>query len=116
MAVPLLDQPVTRWSCPNCDVTDATRGLLPNRYHTCAGLHMLTAPLVREGTRCKVEATEREDYLNGEVQATGDDGRVYMNVRTTRDDGDDLAVNAGLATGSLAEAFALGAGQIGFGS
>ena len=115
MAVPLLDQPVTRWACPNCATTDTTRGLTPNRYHTCAGLHMLTAPLVREGVRCKVTATEREDYLGDEVQATGDDGIVYMNVRTTRDDGEDLAVNAGLATGSLADAFAAGAGTVGFG-
>ena len=94
----VLLQPVTRWECPNCDVTDTTRGLVQNRFHTCAGLHMLTAPLVPAGTRCKVEAEERADYLNGETQATGDDGKPYMAVRTTRDDGEDLAVNAGLAT------------------
>jgi hypothetical protein len=96
MTAPLLEL-VTRWYCPNCDVTDVTRGLCPNRYHTCAGLHMLTAPLIREGSRCKVTAEERADYLNGEIQRTGDDGKPYMAVRTTRDDGDDLAVNAGLA-------------------
>ena len=96
--VPLLTV-TEEWCCPNCDVTDVTRGLPANaaRFHTCAGLHMLTAPLVRAGTRVKVEAEERADYLNGEIQATGDDGKPYMAVRTTRDDGDDLAVNAGLA-------------------
>ena len=104
LAVPLLSQPVTRWMCPNCDVTDVTRGLCPNRFHTCAGLHMLTAPLVREGLRAKVEAGEREDFLRGEIQATGDDGKPYMNVRTTYADHDDLAVNAGLATGKLSDA------------
>jgi hypothetical protein len=98
MSVPLLDQVITRWECPNCDMTDVTRGLVPNRYHTCAGLHMLTAPLVRAGTRCKVEAGERADYLNGDEQARGDDGKPYMNVRVTRQDGEDLLVNAGLAT------------------
>jgi hypothetical protein len=98
VTVPLLTT-VTRWECPNCDVTDVTRGLRPNRFHTCAGLHMLTAPLVRAGTRCKVEAEERQDYLAGEIQAAGDDGRPYMAVRTTRDGGEDLAVNAGLAKG-----------------
>jgi hypothetical protein len=98
--VPLLEI-VTRWSCPNCTVTDVTRGPVPNRYHTCAGLHMLTAPLVRAGTRCKVEAAEREDYLNGDHQATGDDGKPYMNVRLTREDGEDLWVNAGLATAEM---------------
>jgi len=94
---PLLDQPVTRWACPNCDVTDVTLGLVPNRFHTCAGLHMLTAPLVRAGLKCKVTAEERADYLGTEVQAAGDDGKPYMAVRTTRSDGDDLLVNAGLA-------------------
>ena len=104
MGVPLL-RAVTRWECPNCDVTDATGPLPPNasRFHTCAGLHMLTAPLVRAGTSCKVEAEERADYLNGEVQAMGDDGRPYMAVRTTRDDGDDLVVNAGLAQARLGD-------------
>jgi hypothetical protein len=100
--VPLLHA-VTRWECPNCDVTDATAPLPPgsSRFHTCAGLHSLTAPLVRAGTRCKVTAEERADYLGGEIQATGDDGRPYMAVRTTRDDGDDLLVNAGLAKAVL---------------
>jgi hypothetical protein len=96
---PVLLETVTRWECPNCDVTDVTRGITPNRFHTCAGLHMLSAPLVRAGTGCKVEAEERQDYLGREVQATGDDGRPYMAVRTTRGDGEDLAVNAGLARG-----------------
>jgi hypothetical protein len=98
MPVPL---EMTRWECPNCDVTDVTFGPCPNRFHTCAGLHMLAAPLVREGTRAKVEAEERADYLRDETQATGDDGKPYMAVRTTRDDGEDLAVNSGLATANL---------------
>lgn len=97
MQAPLLQNPV-RWVCPNCDVTEVTQGLVPNRFHTCAGLHMLIAPLVREGIKCKVTAEEREEYLGTEIQRTGDDGKPYMAVRTTRDDGEDLAVNAGLAT------------------
>lgn len=100
--VPLLD-PWQAWECPNCDVTDRTRPLPPgsSRYHTCSGLHMLTAPLVRAGVKAKVEAAVRDDYLNGDQQATGDDGRPYMNVRTTYDDHDDLLVNAGLATAEM---------------
>lgn len=87
------------WECPNCHLTERTRPLPPNasRFHTCPKLHMLTAPLVRAGTSCKVVAEERADYLGTEVQAMGDDGKPYMAIRTTRDDGDDLAVNAGLA-------------------
>lgn len=101
-SVPLLHA-YDNWECPNCQVTDRTPALPPGttRYHTCPGLHMLTAPLVRTGTRCKVEAEERADYLNGEIQAAGDDGKPYMAVRTTRDDGEDLLVNAGLARGRL---------------
>jgi hypothetical protein len=92
-----VDTLVTYWVCPNCPVTDVTYGLYPNRFHQCRGLHNLTAPLVRAGLRCKVTAEERADYLGTEIQATGDDGKPYMAVRTTRYDGEDLAVNAGLA-------------------
>ena len=104
MGIPLLTA-TTRWSCPNCDAEEVTPALPPNaaRFHTCAGLHQLSAPLVRAGTRCKVEAEERADYLGGEIQATGDDGKPYMAVRTTRDDGDDLLVNAGLARSRLGD-------------
>jgi len=95
------------WECPNCDVTDHTPALPPgaSRFHTCAGLHMLTAPLVRAGTRCKVEAEERADYLGDEIQDKGDDGKPYMAIRVTREDGDDLAVNAGLAQARLGQFF-----------
>jgi hypothetical protein len=89
----------TDWYCPNCSTAERTLPLPPNaaRFHTCPGLHMLTAPLIRAGTSVKVEAEERADFLGGETQATGDDGKPYMAVRTTRDDGDDLLVNPGVA-------------------
>jgi hypothetical protein len=87
------------WECPNCDTT-AVSAVPP--YHQCGGLHGLAAPLVRAGIRAKVTAEERADYLNGDEQARGDDGKPYMAVRVTRDDGEDLTVNAGLATARLA--------------
>lgn len=99
MYVPLLDRP-DRWYCPNCACTDVTPPLPAgsSRYHPCPGLHGLNAPLVREGADVKVHAVEREDYLNGDLQATGDDGRAYMAVRTERPDGsNDITVFAGLA-------------------
>jgi hypothetical protein len=98
----LLRQAYQDWSCSNCTMTERTPALPPNaaRFHTCPGLHMLTAPLVRTGSDCTVTAAEREDYLGGETQATGDDGRPYMAVTTTWADGHtDLAVCAGLAHG-----------------
>jgi hypothetical protein len=96
--IPLFNRP-DEWACPNCDVTSVTAPLPAgqSRYHVCAGLHGLNAPLVRKGMHVKVEAEERQDYLNGDLQATGDNGKVYMAVRVTREDGDDVTVNAGLA-------------------
>lgn len=102
--VPLLVT-FTDWYCPNCGITlsapEPPAGQV--KFHVCGSLHGLTAPLIRAGIRCKVEAEERADYLNGEIQATGDDGRPYMAVRTTRDDGEDLIVNAGLAQARLGD-------------
>lgn len=98
MPVPLLTT-VTAWACPNCPVTEITHGPVPNRFHTCAGLHMLTAPLVPAGTRCKVEAMVREDYAGREQGLRYDqDRRPIMSVVTTRDDGQDTAVFAPAAT------------------
>lgn len=88
------------WRCPNCGLEEITRPLPPNavRFHPCPRLHMLKAPLVLAGTDCKVEAIEREDYLGGEVQRTGDDGKPYGGVRTVRADGsNDFAAYAPLA-------------------
>lgn len=101
MEVPLLQAPYEDWYCPNCGLTERVAMLPPgsSRFHTCPQLHMLTAPLVRAGISAKVEAEERADYLGSEIQATGDDGKPYMAVRVTRNDGDDLMVNAGLARG-----------------
>lgn len=100
--VPLLEA-FTSWCCPNCPAAETTPALPPNasRYHSCPGLHGLSAPLIRAGTRCKVTAEERQEYLGDDLQAMGDDGKVYMAVRTTRDDGEDLLVNAGLARAEL---------------
>lgn len=103
MNVPLLIPPFEDWWCPNCGINERIAGLPPNagRYHTCPRLHMLTAPLIRAGVYAKVEAEERADYLGREIQETGDDGKPYMAVRTTRNDGDDLMVNAPTAQARL---------------
>lgn len=91
----LLPVPEQRWYCPNCPALDVTHEALPHtRFHTCAGLKGLTAPMVPVGTRCKVEAVEREDYVGREVVQTDGDGRPVMAVVTTRDDGNDVAVLA----------------------
>jgi hypothetical protein len=93
------------WGCPNCHATERVSPPLPPnavRFHTCPKLHMLTAPLVVEGSDCKIVAVEREDWLGREEQRTGDDGKPYMAVTTERADGStDAAVFAPVATGRL---------------
>lgn len=84
----------TGWVCPNCTFTRLTPTAVQHTViHNCAGLGGLIAPLVRAGTKCKVDAIEREDYLNGEQVGT------IMAVRTTRDDGIDALVFAPVAQG-----------------
>lgn len=81
------------WGCPNCWVTERTRPHPPNatRFHPCAGLHGLTAPMIRAGVDCAVIAVPRGDYLNGAEQRTGDDGKPYMSVITKYADGSNDA-------------------------
>lgn len=94
-SLPLLEPPVTRWECPNCPAEDVTSEAQPHtRFHICAGLAGLNAPMVPAGTKAKVVAHEREDYIGREdVQFDGNQ-RPVMSVTTTRDDGEDLAVYA----------------------
>jgi hypothetical protein len=105
MSIPILAVPETRWECPNCTHTEITQVAGPHtRFHPCRGLSgALTAPMVRAGTRAKVEARAREDYLGadeGHAQVDGD-GRPVMSIVTTRDDGQDCAVLAPTAVGSV---------------
>lgn len=94
MEIPILS-PEQRWACPNCTATDVTHESQPHtRFHSCRGLKGLSAPFVPAGTRCKVEAVEREDYVGKEVVTTDGEGRPVMAVETTRDDGNDVAVFA----------------------
>lgn len=92
--VPLLNAE-RRWACPNCDFTDVTwRPDQHSRFHSCRGLRGLSAPMIPAGTKAKVEAMDRGDYLNGELAHRDGDGNVVMSVVTTRDDGQDCAVYA----------------------
>ena len=102
MTVPILTPPVRDWYCPNCGLTDQTREARPHtRMHTCAKLRGLTYPMVPAGVAAKVEAREREDYVGTEKVQTDEDGRPVMSVVTTRDNGQDTAVYAPVATGGV---------------
>lgn len=86
------------WECPNCLLEYRTDRFLPNRFHPCPRLRGITAPMVRAGVSAKVEVREREDYVGTERVTTDDEGRPVMSVVTTRDDGQDVAVFAPVAT------------------
>ena len=91
----ILQPPIKRWVCPNCDQTHVTREQQPHSaFHSCAGLKGMTAPFIEEGVSAKVEAREREDYVGRERVQTNEDNRPIMSVVTTRDDGTDAVVFA----------------------
>jgi hypothetical protein len=50
--------------------------------------------MVVEGTACKVEARERDDYIGTEDVQYDGDGRPVAQVITTRDEGTDVIVFA----------------------
>ena len=94
MTIPLLSTEVF-WTCPNCAFekrTTETRPHLP--MHPCAGLRSgLMAPMIRAGTKAKVTAVEREDYL-GKESVRLHRGRPIMALVTTKDNGEDRIVFA----------------------
>lgn len=92
------------WTCPNCTIAAVTRRPeAPIPFHACKGLNGLNAPLVPDGTRCKVQTIEREDYIGREVVRTDGEGRPVMSVVTTRDDGTDCVIYAPTATAGAME-------------
>lgn len=88
----------TEWECPNCTVTDVTDGPVTGvRFHNCAGLGGLSAPLVdkaKVGSGVQVTAEVREDYIGNEKGLTYDEnGQPIMAVVTEYSDGrNDAAV------------------------
>lgn len=97
--------PQHRWECPNCKLEDVTHEAQPHtRFHACAGLQGLTAPMVPAGTRAKVTAVEREDYIGQEDVQLSPDGRPVMSVVTEREDGsNDVTVFAPIARARVKE-------------
>lgn len=94
----LLLNTIRHWTCPNCGLAATTNEPKPHtKFHTCPKLRGLTAPMVPAGTKAKVVAHEREDYVGGERVQTDEAGRPVMSIVTTRDNGQDVAVLAPLA-------------------
>ena len=90
----------TDWTCPNCDYVRRTAVAGQHAVvHKCNGLHGLIAPMVRAGTKCKIEVKYREDYVGSEIVAMDPENRPVMAIVTTRDDGQDCRVLAPVAVG-----------------
>lgn len=105
MAGVILQPPRRDWYCPECGLTDSTVEALPHtRFHACAKLRGLTAPMLPKGVAAKLEVKEREDYVGDEhVQLDPERGRPVMSIVTTRDDGQDVTVFAPLAVARVKE-------------
>lgn len=103
MALTLLQLPERHWECPNCTQCARTQGHARTPFHRCKGLRGLNAPLVPEGTVCKVETVERGDWVGTEMVQTDGEGRPVMAITTTRDDGVDCTVLAPCATATTKE-------------
>jgi hypothetical protein len=100
--ISILAMPEKHWVCPNCDVTQVTREPRPHTpFHPCAGLCGLTAPFVEEGEQCDIRAVDREDYIGREQVQFDAEGRAKMAVITTRNDGQDVAVLAPVASAEM---------------
>lgn len=86
---------MTEWYCPNCHQRGMTRETRPHsRYHHCPKLGGLVAPMLVVGTKAKVTAVERQDYVGKEHGLVYRDGRPIMSVVTEREEGTDVMVFA----------------------
>jgi hypothetical protein len=85
--------PNRHWACPNCKQTAVTHEARPHsQFHHCVGLRGIYAPLIPVGTKARVTAVEREDYIGNEHADR------TMAVKTERQDGsNDVAVFAPIA-------------------
>ncbi len=94
--IPILQK---RWECANRCGASAQTGDAKTPMHPCKNMAGLMTPLVPLGTRAKVEAVERQDFVGREQVQTDANGRPVMAVVTTRDDGQDCTVFAPTAHG-----------------
>ena len=99
MSRQVLLSPERRWDCPKCDQAHVTHDNGPGQpFHNCRGLYGLSVPFVPAGTRAKLEAVERDDYVGQELVQVDGRGRPVMAAVITREDGQDRTVYAPTAT------------------
>lgn len=70
-------------------------------HHPCPAMGGLMVPLIIEGTKVKMTAVEREDYVGQENVRLNDAGRPVMSVITERPDGQDCTIYAPTASARI---------------
>jgi len=92
-----------RWECGKCTATHVTRLAGPHApMHPCKGMRGLLIPYVPAGSRVKVTANEREDWIGREVVQADGEGRPVMSVTAEFGDHVDAVVYAPAARGRVA--------------
>ena len=104
MNIPILTIPESRWECLSCDHKDVTREAgVHSRFHGCRGMRGLSIAMVPAGTKGKVVAVERQDYIGKELVQMDGENRPIMSVVTERDEGIDCVVYAPTAVAKRKE-------------
>jgi len=91
----------TRWWCQFCNLTDVTTIAEPHSRSTPAVPTVSPCRSSRKASAAKWKSTNGDDYVGDELVTVDGHGRPVMNVVTTRDDGNDLAVFAPCARADL---------------
>lgn len=97
---PRVIEVITEWYCPACGAEDMTKEVRPHvRGHVCPKRGFLSFAMVPKGTKAKIVAVEREDYVGKDLVRKDSNNRPVMAILTIRDDGQDATVYAPTAVG-----------------
>lgn len=76
------------YECPRCTVTARIPAADPRTpMHNCAGLALMSVPLVPAGEHADVRLVEREDYVGSDDVQLDANGRPWMRAEVERPDG-----------------------------
>jgi len=95
---------VYQWTCPRCHQEDASSGRrlesgeVVSRFHRCPALGLMLTPMIPVGTKAKITAHERDDYVGKDIIQTDASGRPIMSITVERETGMDTVVFAPTAT------------------
>lgn len=102
--VPVL-APRREWWCPNCTTMEVTETPIKgSRYHHCAGMGGIAAPMLERYEKAHVVAVVREDYVGNEVGINyAADGTPIMAVHKITDDVQHCVVFCPTAVASVSQ-------------